>query len=110
MRYAIATSAPDTIADHFGRCDGYTLVDIHDGRESGRAFIDNPGHEPGLLPRLLKQHGVACVLAGGAGPRAIDLLGQLGIDICVGASGSIDDVIDAIVADDITTGESTCDH
>lgn len=110
MRYAIATSASDTVAEHFGRCDSYTLVDLHDEDQTRRQTITNPGHEPGLLPRLLNQHDVDCVVAGGAGPRAVNLFGEFGITVHLGVSGSIDGVIDDLLADDLNTGESTCEH
>jgi predicted Fe-Mo cluster-binding NifX family protein len=109
MRYAIAADG-DQVAPHFGRCERYVLVDIANGEEVERQDLHSPGHEPGLLPRLLNEEGAAYVVAGGAGPRAINLFGELNIGVFVGVSGAIDDVIDEIKAGDLEPGESACEH
>lgn len=109
MRYAIAANG-DTVAPHFGRCERYVLVDINEGAEVQRQELENPGHEPGLLPRLLNEEGVAYVVAGGAGPRAVNLMAELNIGVCVGVSGPIDEVVQQIINDDLEPGESTCEH
>lgn len=109
MRYAIATDGEQVWA-HFGRCSQYLLVDIDDGEVVDRLFVDNPGHEPGLLPRFLHQYGVDCVVAGGAGQRAVNLLGELGISLYVGVEGPIDEVVEGLRTGELATGESTCEH
>ncbi|MGI5819294.1 MAG: NifB/NifX family molybdenum-iron cluster-binding protein [Armatimonadota bacterium] len=109
MRYAIAADG-DRVASHFGRCERYVLVDVHGGEEIAREELLNPGHEPGLLPRLLNEEGVACVVAGGAGPRAVGLMGELNIAVRVGVRGPIDAVVEQIAAGRLESGESACEH
>lgn len=109
MRYAIAADG-DQVAPHFGRCERYVVVDIAKGAEVARQDLENPGHEPGLLPRLLNEEGVAYVVAGGAGPRAINLMAELNIGVYVGVSGPIDEVIEKIATGDLEPGESACEH
>lgn len=109
MRYAIATDGTE-VAAHFGRCPEYLLVDIEDGEIVGRAVLLNPGHEPGLLPRLLAENGVQVVVAGGAGPRAVELLAELGIIACLGATGPIEEAVAALQAGTLQSGESACEH
>lgn len=109
MRYAIASDG-DQVAAHFGRCERYLLVDVDDGVIIRSEEIPNPGHAPGLLPRFLAQHDVDTVVAGGAGPRAVGLLAELGIEVCLGVSGSIDDVLAGIADGTLEPGQSACDH
>jgi len=109
MRYAIAADG-DQVAPHFGRCERYVMVDITGGAEVAREDLLNPGHEPGLLPRLLNEEGVAFVVAGGAGPRAVSLLGELNIGVFLGTSGAIDEVVAQIASGELQPGESTCEH
>ncbi len=109
MRYAIAADG-DQVAPHFGRCEHYVLVDITGGAEVAREDLLNPGHEPGLLPRLLNEEGVAFVVAGGAGPRAVSLLAELNIGVFFGASGAIDEIIARVASGELQPGESTCEH
>ncbi len=109
MRYAIATDGGQ-VAPHFGRCERYLLVDVDDGEVIRSEEIPNPGHAPGLLPRLLAQHRVNTVVAGGAGPRAVQLLADLGIDVCLGVSGSVEDVLAGIADGTLEPGQSACEH
>lgn len=109
MRYAIAADA-DMVAPHFGRCERYVLVDIANGVEVSRQEMANPGHEPGLLPRLLSEEGVAFVVAGGAGPRAVNLLAELNIGVFLGVTGTIDEIVARIATGELQPGESTCEH
>ena len=107
--YAIAADG-EVVAPHFGRCERYMLVEITDGRETARRELDNPGHEPGLLPRLLAEHGVHYVVAGGAGPRAVALLNRLNIGFLPGVTGEIETAVADLVAGHLETGASICEH
>jgi len=110
MRYAIACEGQQ-VAGHFGRCEYYELVDIQDGEVGERERLLSPGHdEPGELPRLMQQHGVDCVVCGGAGPRAQNLFRELGIEFVLGASGSLEEVIAALAAGELKSGEDGCFH
>ena len=109
MRYAIAADG-DQVSPHFGRCERYVLVDITGGVEVARQDLINPGHEPGLLPQLLNEEGVAFIVAGGAGPRAVGLLAEMNIGIFMGVDGPIDEAIARIIGGELQSGESTCEH
>jgi predicted Fe-Mo cluster-binding NifX family protein len=109
VKFAISVDG-DQVAAHFGRCERYELVDLEDGQITQRQQMANPGHEPGLLPRLLNEAGVECVVCGGAGPMAVGLLQQAGIQLIVGVSGPLEDIIGSIASGDLAAGESTCEH
>ena len=109
MRYAIAVDG-DQVAPHFGRCERYELVDIEGEQVVARSEMDCPGQEPGLLPRLLKEHGAQVVVCGGMGPRAVDLLAKSGVGVFMGVSGTLDVVVGAIINGELIGGDSTCEH
>lgn len=109
MRIAIATEAGQ-VAAHFGRCPLYTLVDLVDGQMDKRREIENPGHEPGRIPRLLRDHDVDVIIAGGMGQRAQMLFSQMDIEQIVGVTGSVDEVLNACLAGTLEGGESLCAH
>lgn len=69
MRIAISTDG-DFVSAHFGRCPSFTLVDIENGTMVHKETLDNPGHEPGFIPRFLHQKGAECIVCGGMGGRA----------------------------------------
>ncbi len=109
MKIAIATEN-DQVAQHFGRCAAYTLVEFKDNRVLGREIIANPGHQPGFLPRFLAERGVSCIIAGGMGRRAQDLFAAQNIETIIGVTGPVDRAIAGYLSGDLPRGESLCDH
>ncbi|MCK4888845.1 MAG: NifB/NifX family molybdenum-iron cluster-binding protein [Candidatus Aminicenantes bacterium] len=109
MKIAIATEG-EIVAQHFGRCSSYTIVEAEDGKVMKREVIANPGHAPGFLPKFLSELGVDFILSGGMGQKAITLFHHQGVEPIVGVSGSIDDVINNFLNGELETGESDCDH
>ncbi len=109
MKIAVATQ-DGAVSPHFGRCPEYTIVHVEDGSVVERTVVANPGHEPGVLPGFLARHGVTCMIAGGMGPRAQNLFSNLNIDVVVGATGPVDDVLRDHICGRLETGEDLCDH
>jgi predicted Fe-Mo cluster-binding NifX family protein len=107
MKAAISTDA-GSVSAHFGRCPAYTIVEIVEGRVARREMIENPGHQPGLIPKFLKERGVQCIVAGGMGQRAAALFEEYGIQTVVGITGSVDAVIGEISNGELKGGESLC--
>ncbi len=108
-RLAIATEQ-NQVAQHFGRCEGYTLVDFEGNQVIEKWFVPNPGHQPGFLPRFLGEKGIQCIIAGGMGPRAQQIFAELGISYVMGVTGPVDDTINSYITGVLTEGESLCDH
>lgn len=110
MRIALARNG-DQLADHFGRCEGYEIVDIADSEVIERQSVPNPGHEPGVLPKMLSEMEASCVIAGGMGPRAQALFAESGIETITGVSGSLNEIIEAFAWGRLTAdGGNPCHH
>jgi len=109
MKLAISTEG-SKVSAHFGRCPAYTIVEIDEGQIKKREQIENPGHSPGFLPNYLSDMGVSCVIAGGMGSRAQNLFRQKNIEPLIGVQGSIDEVIDKFINQELEKGEDLCDH
>jgi len=107
MRIAISTDG-DFVSAHFGRCPFFTIVDIEDGKVVKKEVIDNPGHQPGLIPQFLREKDVRCIIAGGMGMRATGFFSELGIQAIVGVNGKIEDVIKDLQRGTLKGGESLC--
>ena len=108
MKVAISTDGSD-VSMHFGRCPSFTLVEFDgEGHVLSREQIDNPGHHPGFLPQFLADKGIQCIIAGGAGGRAQGLFAEKNIQMILGVSGPIDEVIEKISRGELEGGESLC--
>jgi len=104
MRIAIAQDG-NQVSGHFGHCEGYAIFDVEESIIYRRDDLPNPGHEPGRLPVYLAEHGVDLIIAGGMGPRAVDLFRENGIGVLLGIGGNVD-----YIAGRLAPGESTCHH
>jgi predicted Fe-Mo cluster-binding NifX family protein len=109
MKVAIAKEGNEVSA-HFGHCTEYAVFDIMDKKITKKTILQSPGHEPGKLPPFLAGHKVTHVIAGGMGPRAVDLFCANNIEVILGIGGPIDEVIRAFVEGSITPGQSMCSH
>jgi len=107
MKIAISTDG-DFVSAHFGRCPAFTIAEINDGRLMKKEVIDNPGHEPGRIPKFLKEKGVDCIIAGGMGMRATELFKEFNIRAIVGVSGTVEDTIEQVQKGVLKGGESLC--
>jgi len=109
MKLAISTDN-NMVAQHFGRCMQYTIVEIENSEIKEKKILDNPGHAPGAIPKFLREHGCDLIIAGGMGRRAQDFFVQFEMDWIIGVQGKVDDVIEAYLNDTLEAGESSCEH
>ena len=112
MKYAVPI-AGGTMSPHFGHCEQFAFFDVDEQKKeiTHKEFIASPEHQPGLLPVWLAQQGASVVIAGGMGPRAIDLLEQHGINVVLGAAeGDPEQAVISYLNGSLATGENVCDH
>lgn len=85
----------ETVCQHFGRAATFTLYDLATGEV--KVLEDRSEHMGGVgtPPEQLQKENVNIVLAGGLGPKAIDMLNGYGIDVYVGASGTVQQTIES---------------
>ena len=108
MRIAVATEG-NKVSMHFGRCQGYTIYEVEGGKMTSEQLESSPPHQPGMLPKWLKDKGADVVIAGGAGAMARQLFGQMGIELILGVTGPVRKAVNEYLEDRLETGPSTCD-
>ena len=100
------------VSAHFGRCPYYTMVEV-DGTQIVRSeVIANPyfeSHQPGAVPNFIRSQDVHVMIAGGMGPRAIELFNQFGIEVATGVQGQVKNIAAAYL-DGRISGVSPCEH
>ncbi len=109
MKIAIAQDG-NRVSEHFGHCQGYAIFDVEESIIYRRDDLPSPGHEPGRLPVFLAEHGVDLIIAGGMGPRAVDLFRENGINVLLGIGGNVDYVAQDYIAGRLSPGKSSCHH
>ncbi len=107
MKIAISTDG-ELVSAHFGRCPEFTIVNVEDGKETGRSVVPNPGHQPGAIPHFLHQQGVSCIIAGGMGRRAAQFFEQYQITPVIGVEGKVNDIVKKYLAEELQGGASLC--
>ena len=107
MKIAITTDR-NLVAQHFGHCPEYTLVELENGKILSREVIPNPGHQPDFYP--VSWRGRILHYRRRIGQRAIELFNQENIEVIVGIDGPVDQAIDDHLAGKLMSRESLCDH
>ena len=89
----------DRVGEHFGRVPTYTIIDLETKEVK---VIPNVSHHMGGQgdpPEIMAREGVQVMVCQGLGRRAISMFEGLGITVYIGASGSVQDAIDAFQQD-----------
>jgi predicted Fe-Mo cluster-binding NifX family protein len=107
MKVAISTESNE-VCPHFGRAPEFTFVSFEGNKVIAKDILPNPGHSVGSIPQFINQQGASHIITGGMGHRAVGFFQQYGIEVIMGVTGSIDDVIQKIIDGTLEGGESLC--
>jgi len=107
--YAISTEG-DEVCIHFGRATQFTFITIDDKTKKliEKRVLTNPGHLIGKIPKFINDQGANYVISGGMGNMAVQFFQQYGIEVLLGVTGKINDVIKKILDGTLEIGESLC--
>ena len=107
MKIAISTDS-GRVSGHFGRAPEFTFITIENNKVIEKKTLPNPGHTVGSIPNFVHQQGANYMIAGGMGHRAEAFFNEFGIEVIVGVSGTIDEVVKKIIDGTLEGGESLC--
>jgi predicted Fe-Mo cluster-binding NifX family protein len=106
MKVCIPTNSDkglnDYVGEHFGRVSTYTIVDLE--KNDVKVIPNTSNHMGGTKnpPEVLAEYGVNVMICQGLGRRAIIMFNDFGIDVYIGASGTVKDAIDAYKKGELT--------
>jgi len=85
----------EDVGEHFGRVPTYTIIDLE--TQDVKVISNSSNHMGGkeYPPELLKREGVQVMVCRGLGRRAISLFEEMGIEVYIGAFGSVRDTVEA---------------
>lgn len=101
-----------SLSAHFGRCPYYIFVDASEEHMVGFQVVENPhceNHKPGGVPHFIRSQKANVIIAGGMGPRAVDLFNQFGIEVVGGAQGKVGDVLESYLRGEVQ-GVNSCEY
>jgi len=100
------------MSGHFGRCPYFIMVDVEGKEIKTVRPVENPyfnGHVPGAVPTFINTQKVNVMIAGGMGPKAIDMFNSFGIEVATGVGGKVENVLKAYL-DGNVNGTTACSH
>jgi predicted Fe-Mo cluster-binding NifX family protein len=89
------------VSGHFGRCPFFVLATIKAEDVVASDVVANPHfaeHRPAVVPQFVHGLGADVIIAGGMGPRAIDMFHGFGIDVATGLTGEVSSVLRAYLS------------
>jgi predicted Fe-Mo cluster-binding NifX family protein len=85
----------EAIGEHFGRVPTYTIVDLDTNEVKVVPNTSEHMGGVGYPPEIMVREGVNVLVCRGLGQRAIGMFAETGIDVYIGASGTVKDAISA---------------
>jgi len=89
----------NAVGEHFGRVPTYTIVNLDSNEVKVIPNTSEHMGGQGQPPEIMAREGVNVMVCRGLGRRAIIMFEELGIDVYIGASGTVRDAIDAFKQD-----------
>lgn len=95
----------ETICQHFGRAPTFTIVDLDSGEIRVLPNVSEHMGGKGLPTEAILAEGVQLMIVGGLGPKAVMMFNQAGVEVFVGATGTVKDAIDDWRAEMLTRAD-----
>ncbi len=98
------------VFQHFGRTESFKIYKVEDNKVVSSEVISSNGTGHGALAGLLAEQGVNVLICGGIGGGAQTALTEAGIDLCAGAQGNVDEVVETYLKGELESSGVNCDH
>jgi predicted Fe-Mo cluster-binding NifX family protein len=99
---------------HFGGAEAFALYTVDPATRTivGLRNETPPEHGRGIYPVWLRHQGATVVLAGGMGPRAVDIFTSQGIEVVLGVQGEDPEAVvrGYLEGTLVATGQACHDH
>ena len=105
-----ATYDNGSIFQHFGKTEFFKVYEVEDNKIVSSEVIGSNGTGHGALAGLLAERGIQVLICGGIGGGAQAALAEAGIELCSGAQGDADAVVEAYLKGELESTGVNCDH
>lgn len=110
MRVAFPTNDRATVEEHFGHAKEFAFANVKEGKVVSTDYLTPPPHEPGVIPAFVGEKKATVIITGGMGGMAINLFKQQGIDVILGAKGTINETLQTYIQGELASTGSACAH
>lgn len=98
------------VFQHFGKTEKFKVYEVEDQKVVSSEVIESNGVGHGALAGLLAEQDIAVLICGGIGGGAQAALSEAGIELCAGAEGNTDEVVEAYLRGELISSGANCDH
>ena len=98
------------VLQHFGKTEFFKVYDVEDNKVVSSEVIGSNGTGHGALAGLLADRNVDVLICGGIGGGAQAALAEAGVELCAGAEGDTDQVVEAYLKGELVSTGANCDH
>ena len=109
MKIAV-TYDDGNVFQHFGRTEFFKVYETEDGKVVSSEVISSNGLGHGALAGVLAEQSVDVLICGGIGEGAQAALKEAGVELCAGAEGNTDQVVEAYLKGELVSTGANCDH
>ena len=110
MKRIAVTYDNGQVFQHFGRTEQFKVFDVEDDKIVSSQIISSNGEGHGALAGVLANNTIDVLICGGIGAGAQAALDQAGIEVCAGASGDVDEVVESFLKGQLVNTGVNCDH
>jgi len=100
-------------AAHFAHCSHFVVFEVEGNEVKNTEAVENPylgRHVPAAIPEFVKSLGADILITGGIGPRAIELLGKMDIEVLYGAEGKPEGLVAGYLEGKTKQSKNPCNH
>ncbi|MDY4671145.1 MAG: NifB/NifX family molybdenum-iron cluster-binding protein [Oliverpabstia sp.] len=98
------------VFQHFGKTENFKVYEVEDNKVVSSEVMSSNGSGHGALAGLLAEQGIEVLICGGIGGGAQAALEEAGIELCAGAQGDTDQVVEAYLNGELVSTGVNCDH
>ena len=110
MKRIAVTYDNGQVFQHFGRTEAFKVYEVEDDKVINSQIVEANGVGHGASAGLLADNTIDVLICGGIGGGAMAALEDRSIEVCAGAQGDTDEVVEAYLKGELETAGVTCDH
>ena len=110
MKRIAVTYENGQVFQHFGHTEAFKIYEVEGDKVVSSEVIESNGVGHGALAGLLSDYTIDALICGGIGGGAMAALNEAGIEVCAGAEGDADAVVEAYLKGELTSTGVNCDH